>query len=193
MSCNRCNKPNNPCHTCDNGCLKFESGRCLLYGGPDTDYLQVPTGLNYDKIVQGLDSTIADIQDQIDELNLDFVVKVQDSPTTQITGDGVHQPINVNVKLSKIPGNAIKIDNEGLYVLASSGQTGSIALSSDGVQLSYSFVHNINNPTGVLITPSSPESAGYSYATITNTNVTIHYDVAPPVGVNNLKYFYSVY
>lgn len=119
MSCNKCNRPSNPCFACDHGCLRDTLGQCVFYTGPETDYLQIPTGLSLDKIVLGLDSTIEDLQDQVNKLDLDFEVSVHDSPTVQLIGNGRQSPLTANVKLSAEAGNSLTIKADGLYITPS--------------------------------------------------------------------------
>jgi len=61
--------------------------------------------------------------------------------------------------------------------------------SSNGLTLSFSFNHGAGTtPTSVVITNTSADAKGYSHITVNSTQVTVNYDIAPPVGTNNLTF-----
>ena len=59
--------------------------------------------------------------------------------------------------------------------------------SSTGLLTSFSFNHLFGSiPNHVGIEPLTEDARDYSHITYDSTSVTIHYLVAPPIGVNNL-------
>ena len=65
----------------------------------------------------------------------------------------------------------------------------SAIFSSDGLTLSFSFPHGVGStPSSVVLTNVSLDAMGYSHITYDSINITVNYQVAPPVGTNNLTF-----
>lgn len=58
-------------------------------------------------------------------------------------------------------------------------------------------VVTINHGTGIdskriSVEPSSPDAAGFSMITTDTDNIYVHYDISPRLGIDNLKYFWTI-
>lgn len=134
-----CKNKNNPC---DKGCLVEQAGACTFYTGPDTAYLEIPNGMNLDDIIQGLDSIIATLAEQITESGAQTLtfnnttgslsisggnsvtiplftgISVHSTPTVIVTGNGYSAPVTPSVRISPNVGNILSEQANGLYAIA---------------------------------------------------------------------------
>ena len=119
MSYKKSHKPCGPCKECEDGCLDFPKGSCIEYSGPNTLFLKIPTGLNIDDIIQGLDTALKEIQDKID--NASEGLNTSSTITITLTGDGKSSDLKGIVNLSTQPGQTLEVRSDGLYASVGSG------------------------------------------------------------------------
>lgn len=126
MSC-RENK-HNPCKKCEDGCLDYPEGLCIKYTGPETEFLRIPNGLDINNVIQGLDSTIAQLQSQVD--NVDVTINTANTVSVNLTGNGTDQDLKGYVNISSEAGQTLQLLPDGLYV-TTSGSGGDDATFTD--------------------------------------------------------------
>lgn len=101
------------------------------------------------------------------------------SPQSFIVTDGSNEPTYQTVEQVK---TLLGVSNEVV-----SFYDGISTQSSDGLTLIFNILHEAPQaPTFVSITPASQDAWGYKKVTSNDTLITIEYEVAPPVGTNNL-------
>ncbi len=167
MSCKK--KENNPCKTCDNGCDPLVQGECVVYSGPETEFLHIPPGLDLDDIILGFDSILNSIQNTVD--GNDDQILIWNANTGELTITG---------------GNSVFLPFIG-------NNMGSITLSGDGVATSFTFPHNYPiPPQNLVVCANSTDAAGFAYAEISGSNIIVYYNVAPEEGSANIKLSWSL-
>ena len=76
--------------------------------------------------------------------------------------------------------------------------TGTSTQSSNGLNLTFDIVHGATYngvpqvPNFVSVTVGSNDAEGYKKVTVNSNTITVHYDVAPPIGTNNLIFNWLV-
>lgn len=68
----------------------------------------------------------------------------------------------------------------------------SSTFSGDGVITTFEYTHNLFSTPLVMAIPASSDAEGIKYVTSDSTKIYVHYDVAPPVGTNNVTINYII-
>lgn len=125
-----CNEKKIPCNKCDKGCLPKPEGLCLEYTGPETTFLKIPTGLGIDDIIQGFDTVLQQMQNDIDESVTE--VLTENSPSIILNGNGsTNNELKGFVKLSSQSGQTLQLLSDGLYNTGSGDPGGNDATFTD--------------------------------------------------------------
>lgn len=65
---------------------------------------------------------------------------------------------------------------------------GTEIFSGDGAILSFDIPHGLGvTPVNYTVTSASTAAQGIAYAEVDSTNITVHYNIAPPTGVDNVS------
>jgi hypothetical protein len=70
---------------------------------------------------------------------------------------------------------------------------GSFITSSPGIITDFRVPHGLNfKPMFYNIENETKDSQGYTHVTVTTSHFIVHYEIAPKVGLNNIKYNWTV-
>lgn len=126
----------------------------------------------------------AKLDNALTDVDLSYTASPSNGVVVNTGGDDATIPVvdSTNAGLMT-PTQKTKLDY--LYDSAKIAAT----FSSTGLLTSFSFNHNAGaTPTSFVVSAVSSDAQNFAYATAGSTQITVYYNVAPPVGTNNIKF-----
>lgn len=124
------------------------------------------------------------LDNSITEVDLSYTPNIGNGVIVNTAGDDVTIPA-ANSSAAGLMTNTDKIRLDYLY----NSSKVSATFSSTGLLTSFTFNHNAGGlPSSFVVSAVSEDAQGFAYATASISQITVYYNVAPPVGTNNLVF-----